>query len=340
MLGIFRTTIGALALAAGAGLIAQGAPAQAADMLKAKMALPTTGISWSFAYIAKDLGFWKDEGLDLDVVVLNGLAATNAMMSGSVEFTGASGTTLLTAGARGLKVEMIADLFDKLPYDIVVSKEFAKKTGLDPKTSNYLDRARALKGATIIVDAPRSIADAYLKYFVRKAGLNPERDIITTPVAPIGTVPALAAHKVDGFVLGPPWTNMAVDSGVGVYWLSTVHNDIPGLSPIIASVVLARTGYCEEHKDICTKYGAGLKRSFTYMREHPKDSIERLKKIFPTMDPESLRISFEQMLAILQKTPVASLQALENTQEFAIEAGLITTKLKSFDGLYNNAFVQ
>src|ERR1700684_1050925 len=82
---------------------------------KVTLALPTTNTAFSFAYLAHDLGYWKAEGLDVNIVVLTGLASTNALLSDSVEFAGASGTTLLTANARGQRITAIASLFDKLP---------------------------------------------------------------------------------------------------------------------------------------------------------------------------------------------------------------------------------
>jgi hypothetical protein len=67
-----------------------------------------------------------------------------------------------------------------------------------------------------------------------------------------------------------------------------------------------------------------------------------LKKRFPTLDDKLLRASFEELLKVTPSPPVTSRAVIENSETFNVDAGLLKAdeKLKSYDGLFTNEFVQ
>lgn len=54
-----------------------------------------------------------------------------------------------------------------------------------------------------------------LRYWLGFAGIDPDRDIVLRVLPPSAMVDALAAGEVDGFIVGEPWSSVAVDEGVG-----------------------------------------------------------------------------------------------------------------------------
>jgi len=93
-----RTTLfaGALIVAIASGTFAR------AENEKTSLALPTLTVTFMPVYVAKDLGFWEKLGLDVSLHAITGMGATNAMLSGSVDFTVQSGkaSSAATCAAR------------------------------------------------------------------------------------------------------------------------------------------------------------------------------------------------------------------------------------------------
>lgn len=58
--------------------------------------------------------------------------------------------------------------------------------------------------------------DYMLRYWLMGCGLDPNRDVEITTVAPPFAADALASGEVDGICVGEPWNSVAVERGVGV----------------------------------------------------------------------------------------------------------------------------
>src|ERR1700681_2666634 len=91
-----------LAGIAAAALI--GLPAHAAD--KVKVSYPTLTSSYIFFFSAISKGYYKDEGLDLDVVEAAGGVATPALVSGDVQFS-TSGSSAISAIMKGARLKVL-----------------------------------------------------------------------------------------------------------------------------------------------------------------------------------------------------------------------------------------
>src|SRR5258708_28024777 len=77
-------------------------PAHAAD--KVKVSYPTMTSSYIFFFSAISKGYYKDEGLDLDVIEAAGGVATPALVSGDVQFS-TSGSSAISATMKGARLK-------------------------------------------------------------------------------------------------------------------------------------------------------------------------------------------------------------------------------------------
>ena len=73
-----------------------------------KVRFSTTGISISElpVKVAQLKGFWREEGLDVEVILIRGAVGMQALLGGSVDYTSASGSTI-AAAVRGLPVKLV-----------------------------------------------------------------------------------------------------------------------------------------------------------------------------------------------------------------------------------------
>src|SRR5262245_34311419 len=73
-----------------------------------KVRFSTTGISISDLpfRVAQLKGFWREEGLDVETILIRGAVGMQALLGGSVDYTSASGSTI-AAAVRYLPVKLV-----------------------------------------------------------------------------------------------------------------------------------------------------------------------------------------------------------------------------------------
>src|SRR5262249_25392391 len=99
---------------------------------------------------------------------------------------------------------------------------------------------------------------------------------------------------------------------------------------------------CEKRRSLCQKMGRVYRDAVAYSLDHPQETIAILQKRFPNLDRPLIQAAFAQIRKSTPRPPVVTRIALENADDFNVEAGLMRKeeKLKSYDGLFTNEFVQ
>ena len=331
----------AFALAALAVAVVPGRPAAAADMQKASVALPTTSLTFSPNYVAVAEGFWKKHGLDVTLHNITGMGAMNAVLAGSIDFSNSSGPSVVRGNIRGAKVEGIGVLLNGLPLEISVTPGMLKAAGLT-LASPVAERAKLLKGKTVAVVSPNTIPHIYLRYFVRKGGLDPERDITVTSMSPQAGLAALKNHTVQGYVQSAPWPQIAEKEGIAETLSSAAAGDLPEFVPFAYNVVVAKTGFCNSKPDICTKLMAGYADAIAFLRDHPDEAVADLHKVMARVDPAVLKTALALLIKLTPATTKFDIPQLAHAQDLMISGGMIkeSEKLTSFDGIYTNKYAR
>lgn len=91
------------------------APAHAAE--KVKVSIPVMIPAYAMYFLALDKGYFKDEGLDVEIIKAGGGTATPALMSGSLQFTGSPGSAI-SAILRGAPLKLVFVSQDHPPYQV------------------------------------------------------------------------------------------------------------------------------------------------------------------------------------------------------------------------------
>jgi NitT/TauT family transport system substrate-binding protein len=140
--------------------------------------------------VAKTKDFFKQEGIDAEIVRMNPNVATMALVSGDVDYTTLIGS-VIGANLKGAKLKMIACSQDRTPLAFVAKPE--------------LKSVKDLKGKTIAVGSYGSTPDIVARMVVKHFGLDPEADI---KVLALGTdasrLAALKEGVVDAIIVAPP----------------------------------------------------------------------------------------------------------------------------------------
>jgi NitT/TauT family transport system substrate-binding protein len=140
--------------------------------------------------VAQTRDFFKQEGIDAEIIRMNPNVATMALVSGDVGYTTLIGS-VIGANLKGAKLKMIACSQDRTPLALVGKPEFKF--------------VKDLKGRTIGVGSYGSTPDIVARMVVKHFGIDPDTEI---KVLALGSDAArLAALKegvVDVIVVAPP----------------------------------------------------------------------------------------------------------------------------------------
>lgn len=140
--------------------------------------------------VAQTRDFFKQEGIDAEIIRMNPNVATMALVSGDVGYTTLIGS-VIGANLKGAQLKMIACSQDRTPLALVGKPE--------------LKSAKDLRGRTLAVGSYGSTPELVARMVVKHAGLDPDADI---KVLALGSDAArLAALKegvVDVIIVAPP----------------------------------------------------------------------------------------------------------------------------------------
>jgi len=320
-------------LTAGAG----GARAQLQDVT---MAMPSVSLSYAMAYIADAKGLWEKHGLRVKMIVITGIGATNAVISGSADFSHGSGATITRAAARGQRLLAIVGVLQRTSIDIVLRKSIAEAAHFDPKAPLEA-RAQLLRGHTIAIAGVNTIDQVYLNLIARRGGYDP--DLI--PVAVMAAENALAAFsagQIDGVAISPPTPQRLVLEGSAVTIASGFDGDPPDMTPLATTIVMTRPETCVKRRALCEGMGQAMKEAALILRDHLDEAEAIMEKRLPSIDPKVIAAVLPKVREAMPYPPVVSEQSLENSERANIEAGLMKPeeKLPSYQGLTTDEFVR
>ncbi|HEY7458468.1 MAG TPA: ABC transporter substrate-binding protein [Xanthobacteraceae bacterium] len=305
------------------------------------MALPAQTLTFTTAFVAEDMGFYKKEGLNVTTRNLVGVAAPNAVLAGSAHFTFGTGPVYLRAASQGQRFYAVANMIERPMVELVLRKDVAEKVGITEKMS-IPERAKRLKGLTIGIQGVGSIIHAWERYVVAKGGLDVENDVRIAPMDPPAMLPALENKSIDGYATSMPFTTQAVLKGSAIMLASSV-TDAPELVPFAYGLVYTVPETCQKNREMCARMARAFKAAGKMVQEQPDKVFEEvLKKRFAKMDPELLKAAWQGTLRAHAKDIRVTVPQLENSQKINLEAKLLDPKdaLKSFDGLYTDEFVK
>jgi len=178
----FRLLVGVLAAVVIAGT------AHSAD--RVRIGVSNYNLSNLTVGVAHTKDFFKQEGIDAEIVRMNPNVATMAMVSGDVDYITLIGS-VIGANLKGAKLKMIACSQDRTPLALVARAEI--KSGKD------------LKGKTIGVGSYGSTPDLVARMVVKHFGVDPEREIKVLALGSDGArLAALKEGVVDVIIVAPP----------------------------------------------------------------------------------------------------------------------------------------
>lgn len=165
-----------------------------------RIAIPGYNITQIAFFVAKERGFFKDEGLDVELVQMTGTLANLALMSGEVPFTSVP-TAAMTANLRGANLRVLFTTFER-PLFWLYSR---------PQIREVKD----LKNRKVGVGGLNQASYTLLRDLLSTYGLEPGKDY--TLIQAGDSAPrfmALTTGFIDATLMPLPWNFSAQEAGM------------------------------------------------------------------------------------------------------------------------------
>lgn len=258
----FSTTILAAVLAAGLA-----SAAHATDKLKVVTA--SSGIIFSSVYVAQQQGFFKAEGLDVEIADGNGGSNAVASVAGGsaqIGFVGIKNAS--QAVVKGVPLKVIATGIQGFPQTIVVHKQLFDEARLKPQAS-LADKGAVLRNRTIAVSDIGGSTGEFARFVLKEAGVPAEQvKLINIPSIP-GQLAALKARRIDAFVNASPTTEIALADGYGAELVAPAR-DLKDATDFEYTVQVVREDLLKSSPAVVERYLRGLQKALDLIRTNPQ----------------------------------------------------------------------
>lgn len=233
------------------------------SLKKIKVAEVAHSVFYTPQYVAHALGYFKDEGLDVEIILTAGADAVAAsVLSGDVNigFCGSEATIYIYNNGEKDYLVNFAGLTKK-DGSFIVSRE---------KIDNF--KLTDLKGKYIIGGRKAGMPEMTLEWILKENGINLKDVTIDTSIA----FPAMSGSFIGGtgdFVsLFEPNALKIEEQGYGyvVASLGELGGEVP------YTVYNARKSYIENNMDVITSFSNAIQKGLDFTHSHSAEEIAKI----------------------------------------------------------------
>ncbi|MDN3016346.1 ABC transporter substrate-binding protein [Paenibacillus sp. BSR1-1] len=222
-----------------------------------KVTLPTwTG--YGPLFLAKEKGFFKKNGIDVDLSIVEGLGERKqALASGKIDGMATALDVQVSLAASNIPVQVVWLLDDSHGGDGILVK-------------NNINSVKDLKGKTVAFEVG-STSHMLALQALKQGGLT-EKDVQVVQMSAGDAGAAFAAGKVDAAVTWEPWLTKGSQAN-GKVLLTT--KDLPG---IIVDTVSFKEDVIKNRPEDVKAFVKAMGEAMTYWKEHEKEANEIMAK--------------------------------------------------------------
>jgi ABC-type nitrate/sulfonate/bicarbonate transport system substrate-binding protein len=268
-------------------------------------------------YIAQQKGFFRDEGLDVQIPYIRGSAElAAAVISGNVQvgYTVAEG--VLSGAAQGGIQPVIMTMTDnRYSYNVVTRPEI--------KTFNEV------AGKVFSIGTgPGTNPDFALTAVLEAHGMSPDAVKRVTGGDTATRAAALIGSKVDATLLDPPYDLPVINKGYNV--VSSVYDDVK--KPTAGAVLYSTRSYADAHRQQMLGAAKGIIRAVRFGKANPDETKKLITAWTKIEDQPSLDRAYDVFFnKLLSAEPYPAAEAIQNSIENSAKARGEQPKLKAED---------
>lgn len=307
-----------LRLPALCGILLLGCAAPSAALDNIRVSYATLSAAYMDHITAMEKGYFRDEGLAIDVIRAPGGVATQGMLSGQFHFS-TSASTSLSAAVRGGPIKLVYTNLSRPSYSL---------GSLKPEIAS----AKDLVGKKIAINSFGDTGHLSTILYLKKVGVNPASVLFITVGRYEVRMPALISGNIDASPLVP--RDLVTLSKYKLRVIADLGKEIQlvwnGAS--VSSKVLS------ENPQLVERFLRAVAKGREYARRYPEETVGFITKYDPTAI-EAIRVDYEATKASM--TEDGSLPDDVLREEVATRAELTkAVKVPSLATLFDYSIVR
>lgn len=268
-------------------------------------------VQFAPSYVAKDEGFFADEGLDVEIRhhgADEGLFTS--VLAGEEDLVIATGDEMLQARSQGMDLVSVGQYYAKYPVVVIVKEE------------SDIESIEDLKGKT--VGLPGEFGSNWYGLLAALSDAGMTRDDIEVSAIGFTQLAALQSDKVDAVV---GFTN---NDSVQFQLADVAVREIPlvadGETPLVGANVVTTSQFAQENPEVVEGVLAGLREGKQLCVDDPDAAVEITKNYDPNLSTE--------------ETIESAMATLKATNELFVEDGVVTMEQNLEVWVAMNEFLQ
>jgi NitT/TauT family transport system substrate-binding protein len=157
---------------------------------KVRISVSSLDVAFLTAGTAQKRGFFREEGLEAEIIRMNAPVSITALTNGDIDYTMIFGS-VVRAALQGFPLRVLASFMDSSTHTLIARPEFKS--------------VKDLKGRTLGVSSFGATADVVARMMIRHFGIDPEKEMkIVALGSDRARFAALQQGIVDVAVISPP----------------------------------------------------------------------------------------------------------------------------------------
>jgi ABC-type nitrate/sulfonate/bicarbonate transport system substrate-binding protein len=232
-------------------------------------------VAHSVPYVAKEAGFFAEEGINAEIIHTAGSIAPMALVANEVDMTIMSAYLMIPVSTQSRDVVMVGG-FSRYATMVLVARPDIKS-------------AQDLKGKIVGIQRPGDAYEKSARFALRHIGLDADKDIKMLALGSNDVMwSALNTGRVSATVLSPPGTLFARKAGMNfMVDLTDLKLEYQG------STITTRRSLIQKNPQLVTRALRAIVRGVHLFKTRREETIRILSKFLGTKDPEGLNESWE-----------------------------------------------
>jgi NitT/TauT family transport system substrate-binding protein len=231
--------------------------------------LPTT--------LAKELGFYREEGIDAELEdFAGGAKALQALVGGSADVVSGFYDHTIQMAAEGRQYIAFVSML-RFPGMVIATS---------PQRADTVVRVADLKGRVVGVTSAGSSSQMLLNYLLQRNGVPADAVSVTSIGTAATAVAAMEYGKVDAAVMADPSFTMVAKRNPGVRVLADLRTPEGvktafGTDTYPASVLYSSAAWVQANHDTAARLARAIVRTLEWMQTHtPEEIADKAPKEF------------------------------------------------------------
>src|ERR1043166_5889986 len=299
--GFLRESVCALCVLCGLSFF----PGFAASQEKIRLAYSSTDTTNQIWTIAYDAGFFKKNGLDVDLIYIGSTTvAVSAIVAQDVPVGNGAGSGLANAAVRGADTVSAGCVINILAYELVVR--------------DNIKSAEDLRGKSIGISRFGSVSDVAARELLKGLGLRPMDDV---KILQVGGASERAAGFSRGVIAGfpsPPGNVNLIPGGLPHRILASMA-DLPKPYPLPFICAVTTKSYVAKKRNAVKGVVMALVEAAHYFKTNKEGTQKIVAKYLRGANKAYLESSYYASAKILERVPYTTKEGMKIQLEDALK---------------------